>query len=168
MGCTSEKSIPINPIKKDSNITDNDILLDLHDIEKQGECKHPKIEIKNNENKEQEINYYNYKENDLISVNDSKMIVKRIENFDDDEDDESDSEEQNDKEINDINEKNNSDKNEEEEEQVDDNVNGSESKEKEINFDEDNSNKKPEDKKPPDLKKLKKMAKEKIEINIIK
>ena len=167
MGCTSEKSIPINPINKDSNITDNDILSDLHDIEKQGECKHPKIEIKNNENKEQEINYYNYKENDLISVNDSKMIVKRIENFDDDEDDESDSEEQNDKDINYINEKINPEKNEEEE-QVDDSANGSESKEKEINFDADNANKKPEDKKPPDLKKLKKITKEKIEINIIK
>ena len=167
MGCTSEKSIPINPINKDSNITDNDILSDLHDIEKQGECKHPKIEIKNNENKEQEINYYNYKENDLISVNDSKMIVKRIENFDDDEDDESDSEEQNDKDINYINEKINPEKNEEEE-QVDDSAKGSESKEKEINFDTDNANKKPEDKKPPDLKKLKKITKEKIEINIIK
>ena len=64
MGCTSEKSIPINPIKKDSNITDNDIEFDLHDIEKQGESKHPKIEIKNNENIEQDNNYYNYNVND--------------------------------------------------------------------------------------------------------
>ena len=95
MGCTSEKSIPIGIIKGDSNIIDTEINIDLHDIEKQGESKHPQIEEQNLENVEnEENNYYNYKLDDLISVNDSKMKVKRIENFDDD-NDESDNESSN-------------------------------------------------------------------------
>ena len=115
MGCTSEKCIPesnFNKNKKSSNIiTDDNFVIDLHDIEKQGESKHQKIEINiNNEDIKPENNYYNYDLKDLTLVNNSKMIVKRIENFDDDDDDD-ESESEEDKEDNsDHIEDNNNDK----------------------------------------------------------
>ena len=91
MGCTSEKSIPVDILnKRQKLLTDENIMLDLHDIEKQGESKHPQKEF-NDEEIQDEKNYYNYNLNDLVLINNTKMTVKRIENFeDDDEDDESD------------------------------------------------------------------------------
>ena len=41
MGCTSEKSIPVNSNKKNEKISDDNIEIDIHDIEQQGESKHP-------------------------------------------------------------------------------------------------------------------------------
>ena len=46
MGCTSEKSIPINIIEKHPDLGNSELDIDLHDIEKQGESKHPQIEEK--------------------------------------------------------------------------------------------------------------------------
>ena len=167
MGCTSEKSIPIGIIKNDSNIINTEINIDLHDIEKQGESKHPQIEDQNFENIEnEEINYYNYNLDDLISVNDSKMNVKRIENFDDDDNDESENESSSEK-----NEENNSIENNNQEKIVND-VNENENKipdnnqnnDIQINTDKTNEDKKPEDKKPPNIEKLKKKGK--IQINL--
>ena len=168
MGCTSEKSIPINLIQ---DRRDTEIYLDLQDIEKQGESKHPKSEMQNSENIEvEENNYYNYNLNDLISINTSKMQVKRIENFDDDEDDESDDEKNSDEN----NEENNVSENKIEdkiikEEKENDNINdvdGKEIDENKINKIIKDENKLPEDKKPPNLEKLKKKGKEKVEINL--
>ena len=163
MGCTSEKSIPINIINKYSDINDTEINLDLHDIEKQGESKHPKIEINNGENIEnEENNYYNYNLNDLISVNESKMQVKRIKNFEDD--DESESENENENESSNGNSEEN--KSKEDEDQNNKIIDNDEIKENKINIDGDNEDKKPEDKKPPNIEKLKKKGKEKIEIKL--
>ena len=168
MGCTSEKSVPINMIKKYSDISDNEINIDLHDIEKQGESKHPKIEEKNLENIEiEENNYYNYNLDELISVNTSKMRVKRIENFDDD--DESDNDESSNESV----EENKSIETDEKENinnHIDENEkkmieNNSTDKNK-MNMTKSRENKKPEDKKPPNIEKLKKKGKEKIEINL--
>ena len=144
MGCSGEKSVPINIIEKNPDLGNSELDLDLHDIEKQGEGKHPMIEDKNEEKIEKEIDdYYKYNLNDLISVNSSKMKVKRIENFD-----------ENKKNI--INEMNQN------EENIDNNKND-EIKE-DINL--KNEEKKPEDKKPPNIQKLKKKGKEKIEKNL--
>ena len=163
MGCTSEKSIPINLIQ---DRRDTEIYLDLQDIEKQGESKHTKSEIQNSENIEvEENNYYNYNLNDLISINTSKMQVKRIENFDDDEDDESDDENN---EGNNVSENKIEDKTIKEEKE-NDNINGVDGKEideNKINKIIKDENKLPEDKKPPNLEKLKKKGKEKFEINL--
>ena len=170
MGCTSEKSIPIGIIKSDSNIIDTEINIDLHDIEKQGESKHPQIEEQNLENVEnEENNYYNYKLDDLISVNDSKMKVKRIENFDDD-NDESDNESSNEgnednNSIENKNQENIEDKIDEKENKIPNNNQNNDNDIK-INMDKNNDDNKPEDKKPPNIEKLKKKGKEKIEINL--
>ena len=161
MGCTSEKSIPINIINKYSDINDTEINLDLHDIEKQGESKHPKIEINNGENIEnEENNYYNYNLNDLISVNESKMQVKRIENFEDDDESESENESES------PNGNSEGNKSIEDEDQNNKIIDNDEIKENKINIDGDNEDKKPEDKKPPNIEKLKKKGKEKIEIKL--
>ena len=166
MGCSGEKSVPINIIEKNSDLGNSKLDLDLHDIEKQGEGKHPMIKEKNNEKIEKEIDdYYKYNLNDLISVNSSKMKVKRIENFDDedDSDDESENSKENIKENNfDENKKNVIKEVNENEENIDNNKND-EIKE-DINL--KNEEKKPEDKKPPNIQKLKKKGKEKIEINL--
>ena len=170
MGCTSEKSVPINMIKKYSDISDNEINIDLHDIEKQGESKHPKIEEKNLENIEiEENNYYNYNLDELISVNTSKMRVKRIENFDNDEsDDESDNEssngsvEENKSIETDEKENINNHIDENENKMIENNTNDK----NKMNKAKNREDKKPEDKKPPNIEKLKKKGKEKIEINL--
>ena len=166
MGCSSEKSVPINIIEENQDLGNSELDFDLHDIEKQGEGKHPKIEDKNGEKIEKEIDdYYNYNLNDLISVNNSKMKVKRIENFDDgdDSDDESENSNENIEENNfDENKKNVIKEVNENEENIDNNKND-EIKE---DFKIKNEDKKPEDKKPPNIQKLKKKGKEKIEINL--
>ena len=96
MGCSTEKSIAEYSNKnKEQLISDDNIEINIHDIEQQGESKHPKKIVVNNTN-EEEKNYYNYNLNDLVLVNKTKMTVKRIENFDDDDDDdESESEDSN-------------------------------------------------------------------------
>ena len=169
MGCTSEKSIPVEILnKRQKLLTDENIMLDLHDIEKQGESKHPQKEF-NDEEIQDEKNYYNYNLNDLVLVNNTKMTVKRIENFeDDDEDDESDDD-------NDTNKLENIEEEKKEEENTDD-KNSNDNKEDSIvqkreevnninNILEDENDKKPEDKKPPNIEKLRKKGKEKQEIN---
>ena len=176
MGCTSEKCIPesnFNKNKKGSNIiTDDNFEIDLHDIEKQGESKHQKIEINiNNEDIQPEDNYYNYDLKDLTLVNNSKMIVKRIENFDDDDDDESESEEDkedNSDHIEDNNNNNeyNENKIEEEKLEQDKNINFKEEKDNKEFITEEDIEKKPEDKKPPNIEKLRKKGKDKKEIKI--
>ena len=166
MGCSGEKSVPINIIEKNPDLGNSELDLDLHDIEKQGEGKHPMIEDKNEEKIEKEIDdYYKYNLNDLISVNSSKMKVKRIENFDDedDSDDESENSNENIKENNfDENKKNIINEVNENEENIDNNKNDENKVEMSIK----NEDKKPEDKKPPNIQKLKKKGKEKIEINL--
>ena len=166
MGCTSEKSIPELNRNKKALITDSNIELDLNDIEKQGESKHPQRVIINDNKIEEEKNYYNYNLNDLILVNKTKMTVKRIENFDDDDDDDSESEEDN-KNLENKEEENNEDDNENKE--VDNFEQNEDLKEnKNNNIDEigEDDDKKPEDKKPPNIEKLKKKGKEKKEISI--
>ena len=167
MGCSSEKSVPINIIEKNQDLGNSELDIDLHDIEKQGEGKHPKIEEKNDEKIEKEVDdYYNYNFNDLISVNSSKMKVKRIENFDDedDSDDESENSKENIKENN-IDENKNNIINEvdENKENMSDNTENEENK---LEVKIQKEDKKPEDKKPPNIQKLKKKGKEKIEINL--
>ena len=175
MGCTSEKYIHESYINKNEKhiITDDNIEIDLHDIEKQGESKHPQKEINiNDEEAQQENNYYNYNLKDLTLVNDSKMTVKRIDNFDDDDESESDSnsEENNSQKIK---EENNNDdnfddnnKNEEGKIKQDENFNINEEKENQKIKMQEDIEKKPEDKKPPNIKKLRKKGKDKKEINI--
>ncbi len=165
MGCSSEKSVPINIIEENQDLGNSELDFDLHDIEKQGEGKHPKIEDKNDEKIEKEIDdYYNYNLNDLISVNNSKMKVKRIENFDDDDsDDESEISDENIKENN-IDENKNNIKNEVNDNE--ENINNNENEENKVDIKIPNEDKKPEDKKPPNIQKLKKKGKEKIEINL--
>ena len=165
MGCSSEKSVPINIIEENQDLGNSELDFDLHDIEKQGEGKHPKIEDKNDEKIEKEIDdYYNYNLNDLISVNNSKMKVKRIENFDDDDsDDESEISDENIKENN-IDENKNNIKNEVNDNE--ENINNNENEENKEDIKIPNEDKKPEDKKPPNIQKLKKKGKEKIEINL--
>ena len=166
MGCSGEKSVPINIIEKNPDLGNSELDLDLHDIEKQGEGKHPMIEDKNEEKIEKEIDdYYKYNLNDLISVNSSKMKVKRIENFDDedDSDDESENSNENIKENNfDENKKNIINEVNENEENIDNNKND----ENKLEISIKNEDKKPEDKKPPNIQKLKKKGKEKIELNL--
>ena len=166
MGCSGEKSVPINIEEKNQDLGNSDLDLDLHDIEKQGEGKHPQIKEKYEEKIEKEVDdYYNYNLNDLISVNNSKMKVKRIENFDgeDDSDDESENSKENIKENNPDENKNNiiNEVNENEE-----NISGIEKEENKVDVKIEKEEKKPEDKKPPNIQKLKKKGKEKIEINL--
>ena len=146
MGCSSEKCIPESKYtikNKKSIITEDNIEIDLHDIEKQGESKRPQREINNNDNIEEENNnYYNYNVNELVPINQTKMTVKRLENFEDDDEDESESEENKNNLQNIEEEKSDGSKFEEEED------------------------KKPEDKKPPNIQKLKKKGKQKMEINL--
>ena len=162
MGCTSEKCIPelsLNKINK-YIITDGNIELDLQDIEKQGESNHPQKEINNNEEIEEEINFYNYNLNDLILVNNTKMTVKRIENFEDDEDEDEDNDDEDDEDnqnkveikLENIKEENNEN---EKNGDINEEVNINEEKEKNIPLTE-NCEKKPEDKKPPNVEKLRK------------
>ena len=166
MGCTSEKSIPELNRNKKALITDSNIELDLNDIEKQGESKHPQRVIINDNKIEEEKNYYNYNLNDLILVNKTKMTVKRIENFDDDDDDDSESEEDN-KNLENKEEENNEDDNENKEvDNFEQNEDLKENKNNNINEIGDDGDKKPEDKKPPNIEKLKKKGKEKKEISI--
>ena len=171
MGCTSEKSIPVDILnKRQKLLTDENIMLDLHDIEKQGESKHPQKEF-NDEEIQDEKNYYNYNLNDLVLINNTKMTVKRIENFeDDDEDDESDDD-------NDSNKLENIEEEKKEEENIDDKISNDNKedrivqKREEVNNInniyklEDENDKKPEDKKPPNIEKLRKKGIEKQEIN---
>ena len=165
MGCSSEKSVPINIIEENQDLGNSELDFDLHDIEKQGEGKHPKIEDKNDEKIEKEIDdYYNYNLNDLISVNNSKMKVKRIENFDDDDsDDESEISDENIKENN-IDENKNNIKNEVNDNE--ENINNNENEENKVDVKIPKEDKKPEDKKPPNISKLKKKGKEKAEIKL--
>ena len=172
MGCTSEKSIPTMALnKRQTLLIDENIIFDLHDIEKQGESKHPQKEI--NEEIE-EKNYYNYNLNDLVLVNKSKMTVKRIENFEDDDSDDNDGSDDNNNQLKNIEEENN-----EEEELNEDNKNNIVNNEHEIvqndkenkiniiNKLDDEGDKKPEDKKPPNIEKLRKKGKEKQQITLI-
>ena len=149
-------------------ITDSNIELDLNDIEKQGESKHPQRVIINDNKIEEEKNYYNYNLNDLILVNKTKMTVKRIENFDDDDDDDDDSEsEEDNKNLENKEEENNEDDNENKEvDNFEQNEDLKENKNNNINEIGDDDDKKPEDKKPPNIEKLKKKGKEKKEISI--
>ena len=169
MGCTSEKSISVNSNKKNEKISDDNIEIDIHDIEQQGESKHPQKMVENNTNEEEEKNYYNYKLNDLQLVNKSKMRVKRIENFEDDDDDDDKSESEN---SNSKNLKNIKEENDEIEDDEIEKGNGDEMKE---NMNQMNDipkmgneleKKVPEDKKPPNISKLKKKGKEKAEIKL--
>ena len=166
MGCTSEKSIPELNRNKKALITDSNIELDLNDIEKQGESKHPQRVIINDNKIEEEKNYYNYNLNDLILVNKTKMTVKRIENFVDDDDD-SESEEDN-KNLENKEEENNEDDDNENKEVHNFEQNEDLKENKNNNIDEigEDDDKKPEDKKPPNIEKLKKKGKEKKEISI--
>ena len=162
MGCTSEKCIPDpnHNNKKKSLEKEDNIELDLNDIEKQGESKHPqRIIINNNNIEEEEKNYYNYNLKDLIPINKTKMTVKRLENFDEDDDDESENEEGNNN-LENIKEDNN-DENENENVQ-NENVQNENNNINEMEEDEDE--KKPEDKKPPNIEKLKKKGKDKKDI----
>ena len=76
MGCSSEKSVPINIIEKNQDLGNSELDIDLHDIEKQGEGKHPKIEEKNdekiNENKQKENNT----NNDAEYCNEINIVYK--------------------------------------------------------------------------------------------
>ena len=146
MGCSSEKVLTENDYSKNKgqrNNSGSDI--DLNDIENQGESKHEEsIKINNISNNNEEIvdNYYNYNLNDLKLVDDNKMKVKRIENIDD-----SDSSE----EDNDGNSENNKDINIEEQiEKIKKLGNIPEITNNNCNRNE------PEDKKPPNLEKLRK------------
>jgi hypothetical protein len=173
MGCSSEKCIPVskytNKNKKSTIITEDNIEIDLHDIEKQGESKHPQREINNKDNIEEENNnYYNYNLNELIPINQTKMTVKRLENFEDDED-ESESEE-NKNNLENIEEEKSDNENgelDEENNQIEKNrkINDEQEKNNISKFEED-EDKKPEDKKPPNIQKLKKKGKQKKEINL--
>ena len=167
MGCTSEKSIPELNRNKKALITDSNIELDLNDIEKQGESKHPQRVIINDNKIEEEKNYYNYNLNDLILVNKTKMTVKRIENFDDDDDDDDSESEEDNKNLENKEEENNEDDNENKEvDNFEQNEDLKENKNNNINEIGDDGDKKPEDKKPPNIEKLKKKGKEKKEISI--
>ena len=167
MGCTSEKCIPESNFNKKNKyliITDGNIELDLQDIEQQGESKHPQKEINNNEEIEEQKNFYNYNLNDLILVNNTKMTVKRIEYFEDDDDDDDEDDDENkdeNKQLENIKEENNED---EKQLENDEEIKVNEEKDKNISLIED-SEKKPEDKKPPNIEKLRKKGKEKKEIN---
>ena len=166
MGCTSEKSIPEINSNKKALITDSNFELDLNDIEKQGESKHPQRIIINENKIEEEKNYYNYNLNDLILVNKTKMTVKRIENFDDDDDDDSESEEDN-KNLENKEKENHEDENENKEvDNFEQNEDLKENKTNNIHEIGEDDDKKPEDKKPPNIEKLKKKGKEKKQINI--
>ena len=177
MGCTSEKYIHESHFNKNQkyNNTDDNIEIDLHDIEKQGEGKHPQKEININDEDQPESNYYNYNLKDLTLVNDSKMTVKRIDNFDDDDDEEESESDSNNEENNAQNikeENNNTDnfddnnKNVEEKIKQDENININEEKENQKIKIQEDIDKMPEDKKPPNIKKLRKKGKDKKEINI--
>ena len=168
MGCSTEKSIAEYSNKnKEQLISDDNIEINIHDIEQQGESKHPKKIVVNNTN-EEEKNYYNYNLNDLVLVNKTKMTVKRIENFDDDDDDdESESEDSNSKNLKDIKEENDEIENDEIEKgngnEIQENINKMNNIPK---IDNEMEKKMPEDKKPPNISKLKKKGKEKAEIKL--
>ena len=168
MGCSSEKSIAEYSNKnKEQLISDDNIEINIHDIEQQGESKHPKKIVVNNTKEEEEKNYYNYNLNDLVLVNKTKMTVKRIENFDDDDDDdESESEDSNSKNLKDIKEENDEIENDEIEKggnEIQENINKMNNIPK---IDNEMEKKIPEDKKPPNISKLKKKGKEKAEIKL--
>ena len=168
MGCSTEKSIAEYSNKnKEQLISDDNIEINIHDIEQQGESKHPKKIVVNNTNEEEEKNYYNYNLNDLVLVNKTKMTVKRIENFDDDDDDESESEDSNSKNLKDIKEENDEIENDEIEKgngnEIQENINKMNNIPK---IDNEMEKKVPEDKKPPNISKLKKKGKEKAEIKL--
>ena len=169
MGCSTEKSIAEYSNKnKEQLISDDNIEINIHDIEQQGESKHPKKIVVNNTNEEEEKNYYNYNLNDLVLVNKTKMTVKRIENFDDDDDDdESESEDSNSKNLKDIKEENDEIENDEIEKgncnEIQENINKMNNIPK---IDNEMEKKMPEDKKPPNISKLKKKGKEKAEIKL--
>ena len=168
MGCSSEKSIAEYSNKnKEQLISDDNIEINIHDIEQQGESKHPKKIVVNNIKEEEEKNYYNYNLNDLVLVNKTKMTVKRIENFDDDDDDdESESEDSNSKNLKDIKEENDEIENDEIEKggnEIQENINKMNNIPKIGN---EMEKKVPEDKKPPNISKLKKKGKEKAEIKL--
>ena len=168
MGCSTEKSIAEYSNKnKEQIISDDNIEINIHDIEQQGESKHPKKIVVNNTNEEEEKNYYNYNLNDLVLVNKTKMTVKRIENFDDDDDDESESEDSNSKNLKDIKEENDEIENDEIEKgngnEIQENINKMNNIPK---IDNEMEKKMPEDKKPPNISKLKKKGKEKAEIKL--
>ena len=167
MGCTSEKCIPEYSNKNNEHIISEDnIEINIHDIEQQGESKHPQKIVVNNTNEEEENNYYNYNLNDLVLVNKTKMTVKRIENFDDDDDDESESEDSNSQNLKGIKEENDEIENDEIEKgndnEIQENINNMPKSENEM------EKKVPEDKKPPNISKLKKKGKEKPEIKSVK
>ena len=173
MGCSSEKCIPeskYNIKDKKSIITEDNIEIDLHDIEKQGESKHPQREINNHDNIEEENNnYYNYNINELVPINQTKMTVKRLDNFEYDDEDESESEE-NKNNLQNIEEEKSDDENgelDEENNQIEKNkrINVEQEKNNISKFEEE-EDKKPEDKKPPNIQKLKKKGKQKMEINL--
>jgi hypothetical protein len=152
MGCSSEKCITEYSNKnKEPLISDDNIEINIHDIEQQGESKHPQKIVVNNTNEEEEKNYYNYNLNDLVLVNKTKMTVKRIENFDDDDDDdESESEDSNSKNLKDIKEENDEIENDEIEKgngnEIQENINKMNNIPK---IDNEMEKKMPEDKKPP-------------------
>ena len=167
MGCTSEKSIPVEILnKRQKLLTEENIMLDLQDIEKQGESKHPQKEF-NDEEIQDEKNYYNYNLNDLVLVNDTKMTVKRIENFEDDDDDDESDDNDDDNKLEHIDEEENTD----DKNNIDNKEDSIVQKREEVNNAnniyklEDENDKKPEDKKPPNIEKLRKKGKEKQEIN---
>ena len=168
MGCSSEKYITEYSNKNNEPlISDDNIEINIHDIEQQGESKHPKKIVVNNTN-EEEKNYYNYNLNDLVLVNKTKMTVKRIENFDDDDDDdESESEDSNTKNLKGIKEENDEIENDEIEKgngnEIQENINKMNNIPK---IDNEMEKKVPEDKKPPNISKLKKKGKEKAEIKL--
>ena len=168
MGWTNEECISEQNQNGNKKLVvdDNIFQLDLNDIEKQGESKNPqRIKINNNNDIEEE-NYYNYNLNDLVPINKTKMTVKRIENFDDvDDDDENESESEEDNQnLEKIKEENNDDVNENE--NIEQNENIKENKDNNNNFNEigKEEDKKPEDKKPPKIEKLKKKGKDKKDI----
>ena len=169
MGCSTEKSIAEYSNKnKEQLISDDNIEINIHDIEQQGESKHPQKIVVNNTNEEEEKNYYNYNLNDLVLVNKTKMTVKRIESFDDDDDDdESESEDSNSKNLKDIKEENDEIENDEIEKgngnEIQENINKINNIPK---IDNEMEKKMPEDKKPPNISKLKKKGKEKAEIKL--
>ena len=169
MGCSSEKCITEYSNKNNEPlISDDNIEINIHDIEQQGESKHPQKIVVNNTNEEEEKNYYNYNLNDLVLVNKTKMTVKRIENFDDDDDDdESESEDSNSKNLKGIKEENDEIENDEIEKgngnEIQENINKMNNIPK---IDNEMEKKMPEDKKPPNISKLKKKGKEKAEIKL--
>ena len=170
MGCTSEKFISESSFNKNNKyliITDGNFELDLQDIEQQGESKHPQKEINNNEKIEEEKNFYNYNLNDLALVNNTKMSVKRIENFEDDDEDD-DEEDEDDDENKDGNKKLEENNEEEKKIENEEEINVDEERERERNKSlTEDCEKMPEDKKPPNIEKLRKKGKEKKVINFL-